>query len=58
MNDLPLWVKRFNDRKVPDSLIALGWKPLYPMDTYVQSATNEKAYKGNLGASKVNRFSL
>lgn len=56
MNDLPLWVKNFNNRRLPDSLIALGWKPLYPMNTYVQSETNEKAYKGNLGASKVNRF--
>lgn len=46
MNDLPRWVKSFNDRKLPDSLMDLGWNTLYPIDTYIQSTSDEVAYEG------------
>ncbi|MES2772986.1 MAG: alkaline phosphatase PafA [Bacteroidota bacterium] len=46
MKELPAWVNQFNSRKMPDSLMALGWNTLYPVNTYVQSTADEKAYEG------------
>ncbi|MEO7311471.1 MAG: alkaline phosphatase PafA [Chitinophagaceae bacterium] len=46
MNELPAWVNAFNSRKLPDSLMALGWNTLYPVASYVQSTADEKAYEG------------
>ncbi len=46
MNSLPNWVNDFNNRKTPDSLMALGWNTLYPITTYTQSTADEKPYEG------------
>lgn len=46
MNDLPQWVKTFNSRTLPDSLMNLGWNTFYPINTYEQSSTDEKVYEG------------
>jgi predicted AlkP superfamily pyrophosphatase or phosphodiesterase len=46
MNSLPAWVNDFNNRKTPDSLMALGWNTLYPIATYTQSTVDEKPYEG------------
>lgn len=46
MKELPKWVKDFNAKKLPDSLYARGWNTLYPLNTYVQSTTDEKSYEG------------
>lgn len=46
MNDLPAWVKNFNNRKLPDSLTALGWQTLYPIESYIQSTPDEEVYEG------------
>ncbi len=46
MNSLPNWVNDFNNRKTPDSLMALGWNTLYPTATYTQSTADEKPYEG------------
>lgn len=56
MNTLPEWVNVFNRRKLPDSLLRLGWQTLYPIDTYVQSSADEKAYEGKYGTPKTNKF--
>lgn len=39
MNDLPDWVKRFNDRKLVDSLYKLNWNPALPKEVYADYAT-------------------
>jgi len=46
MNDLPQWVKNFNEQKVVDKYYALGWNTMYPKETYVQSTADEKPYEG------------
>jgi len=46
MNDLPGWVKKFNDRKVVDSFYRLDWNTLYPVNTYVQSDVDDRPYEG------------
>lgn len=45
MNELPGWVKSFNDRKMVDSYYQQGWNTLYPISTYLQSTADEKPYE-------------
>lgn len=56
MNSLPEWVNNFNRRKLPDSLVSLGWETLYPIETYVQSTGDEKWYEGKYSTSRANTF--
>lgn len=49
MQDLPGWVKRFNERKIVDSLLRLNWNTLYPINTYLQSTADDKPYEGKYG---------
>lgn len=39
MNQLPEWVNNFNNRKLADSLYALGWNTSLPKEIYPQYAT-------------------
>lgn len=41
MNELPGWVKKFNDRKLTDSLYKLNWNLVLPKETYAQFATED-----------------
>lgn len=50
-NDLPAWVKSFNDSKWVDKIYETGWNTLYPIETYVNSERADKPYKSKpLGA--------
>jgi predicted AlkP superfamily pyrophosphatase or phosphodiesterase len=49
MDELPRWVKTFNNRKMVDSLYKLNWNTLYPINTYVQSDEDDKIYEGKSG---------
>jgi predicted AlkP superfamily pyrophosphatase or phosphodiesterase len=47
MTDLPAWVKSFNDQKIPEKYLKQDWNPLYPINTYLQSAPdNSSKYEG------------
>jgi len=46
MNDLPQWVKDFNDQKLAETYLKLDWNPLYPLDTYLQSTADNSKYEG------------
>lgn len=46
MNELPDWVKAFNDQKLVDKYYTEGWDLLYPLNTYAQSTDDEKSYEG------------
>lgn len=46
MNDLPGWVKKFNDANKPKKLLANGWNTLYPINTYTQSTADNVAWEG------------
>ncbi len=51
MNELPAWVKNFNDSKWVDKTYESGWNTLYPIDTYINSEKSDKKYRGKpLGA--------
>lgn len=45
MNDLPAWVKSLNDKKMVDQYYRQNWSTLYPIETYVQSSSDEKPYE-------------
>ncbi len=52
MNDLPTWVKNFNNKKLVDNFYKQGWTTLYPLNTYIQSTSDIKPYELNpLGKS-------
>ena len=45
-NQLPDWVNQFNNRKLPDSLLNLGWQKALKDEVYLQYATaDEKPYE-------------
>ena len=44
MNSLPKWTEGFRTVQKVDSLYKLGWKTLYPIETYHQSTTADKNY--------------
>lgn len=47
MTDLPAWVKKFNDQKIPEKYLKQDWNTLYPLTTYLQSAPdNSPRYEG------------
>jgi predicted AlkP superfamily pyrophosphatase or phosphodiesterase len=46
MNDLPQWVKDFNDQKLPETYLKLDWNPVYPLNTYLQSTADDNKYEG------------
>lgn len=46
MKQLPNWVNAFNQRRLPDSLYKLNWNTMYPINTYVMSDPDDKAYEG------------
>lgn len=49
MNELPEWVKTFNDKKLPDQYLQQNWNTLYPINTYKQSTDDNKIYESNIG---------
>lgn len=52
-NDLPQWLKDFNQRNLPDSLMRQDWHTLLPTTAYSQSTADDNLYEGHLkGTSK------
>lgn len=48
MKSLPAWVNNFNASKLVDSLYAMGWKTLYPINTYTESTADNVPYENRL----------
>ena len=46
MNDLPQWVKDFNDQKLAETYLKTDWTSVYPIDTYVQTLPDASKYEG------------
>lgn len=56
MNELPDWVKRFNDRKEPLQLMSKPWETLYPIGTYTQSTADDVSWEGTFPGEKAPVF--
>lgn len=49
MQELPAWVKKMNERKLPDTYLGQDWNTLYPLNTYKQSTPDSNRYEKRLG---------
>jgi predicted AlkP superfamily pyrophosphatase or phosphodiesterase len=59
MNDLPAWVKKFNDQKIAEKYLKQDWNTLYPLNTYLQSAPdNSPRYEGKFAGMESPTFPI
>lgn len=59
ITDLPAWVKKFNDQKLPEKYLKQDWNTLYPINTYVQSAPDNSArYEGKFPGAEAPTFPI
>ncbi|MEO8110197.1 MAG: alkaline phosphatase family protein, partial [Ginsengibacter sp.] len=56
MKELPAWLKDFNDKRVPEKLVANDWSTLYPVNTYKQSTEDDEPWEGIFGGEKASTF--
>ena len=56
MNDLPKWVKDFNDLKMPKKYMAEGWNTLLPIEQYTESTPDNQVYEAKLSGEKTPTF--
>lgn len=49
MKALPEWAQRFNAQQLPVKYLAKGWETRYPINSYVQSDTDNKDYEKSFG---------
>ena len=45
MNELPDWVKDFNDKKLPDQYLGQTWNTFLPIESYVESGEDNSPYE-------------
>lgn len=45
MDDEPRWLKNFNDEHLPRKYLEKWWSPLYPVESYTASLTDENKYE-------------
>ncbi|OWK71234.1 alkaline phosphatase PafA [Pedobacter sp. AJM] len=46
MKEVPTWIADYNKLKLANKFYAKNWETLYPINTYVNSTTDEQAYEG------------
>jgi predicted AlkP superfamily pyrophosphatase or phosphodiesterase len=56
MKDLPAWLKKFNDQKLPEKYLKQDWNTLYDIKTYVQSSGDNNRYEGKFSTSTTSTF--
>lgn len=52
MNELPLWAKQFNEKKLVNKYLNNDWNTFYPIDTYKASTSDNKSYEKSFGYEK------
>ena len=48
MDELPSWLKNFNEKKLADRYLKQPWNTLYPANTYTQSTADSNVYESRL----------
>lgn len=48
MQELPEWMKKFNEKKLPDVYMNQNWNTLYPLNTYTQSTADSNRYENKM----------
>jgi predicted AlkP superfamily pyrophosphatase or phosphodiesterase len=56
MNDLPQWVKKFNEQKLTEKYLKQDWNTLYDIKTYIQSSPDDNPYEGKFSGSPTSTF--
>ncbi|HAO47437.1 MAG TPA: alkaline phosphatase family protein [Ferruginibacter sp.] len=56
MTKLPAWVQRYNDRRVPDSLMRTDWNLLYDPSKYIQSTGDDMSWERLLESDNKRTF--
>ncbi len=56
MQQLPTWVNDFNAQKLPNTFFAKDWNTLYPIETYVESTSDDKPYERAFKGEKTSSF--
>jgi predicted AlkP superfamily pyrophosphatase or phosphodiesterase len=56
MQELPAWVKQFNEQKFPDKMMKEVWNTLYPIETYTMSAKDAGEYEIGVKCENKNTF--
>lgn len=56
MNELPTWVKNFNNQNLPKQLVKNGWNTLFPIEEYTESSPDNSPWEGLLGSAKTPTF--
>ncbi len=56
MPTLPSWVSDYNKKKVANDFYAKEWNTLYPINTYTQSTSDDKAYEGRFKGETSSAF--
>jgi len=46
MKEVPTWIADYNKLKLANKFYTKNWETLYPINTYVNSTADEKAYEG------------
>ncbi|GAA3963205.1 alkaline phosphatase family protein [Pedobacter ginsengiterrae] len=46
MKEVPTWIADYNKLKLANKFYAKNWETLYPINSYVNSTSDEKAYEG------------
>jgi predicted AlkP superfamily pyrophosphatase or phosphodiesterase len=56
MQELPQWVNQFNRSNLIGKLIQHGWNTLYPINTYIQSDSDNEDYEGKYAGETTSSF--
>lgn len=46
MNQLPIWVNKFNGKRLAEKYLKQDWNTLYPIQTYLNSIDDDNIYEG------------
>jgi predicted AlkP superfamily pyrophosphatase or phosphodiesterase len=55
-NELPKWAQDVNEQKLPAKYLKDGWKPLLPIEQYVESTSDDQPYETKLAGNATSTF--
>lgn len=58
MQELPSWVNKFNEQRLPEKYLKKDWNTLYPINTYIQSSKDDNRYEGKFTGAASSTFPI
>ena len=56
MEQLPEWVNRYNEKRLPDEWMKKDWETILPSNQYMQSSLDDAGYEGSMPGEKSHVF--